>query len=56
MRPGVYLLRLAPGGFDTATLRDGVYDLVVTATDVDGNHGSAEVRFSVHNAPGVGGA
>jgi hypothetical protein len=56
MQPGVYLFRLAPGGFDTRTLPDSVYDLVVTVTDIRGNHSSAVQRFSVHNKPGVVGA
>ena len=37
MQPGRYLYRLAPHGFDTRALKDGVYDLVVTATDIRGN-------------------
>jgi hypothetical protein len=53
MQPGRYLFRLAPDGFDTHSVPDGVYDLVVTATDIHGNHGSLAQRFSVHNAPGV---
>ena len=53
MQPGIYLLRLTPGGFDTTTLRDGVYDLVVTATDIRGNHSTSTERFSTHNKPGV---
>jgi murein DD-endopeptidase MepM/ murein hydrolase activator NlpD len=53
MQPGRYLFRLAPGGFDTRTLRDGVYDLIVTATDIRGNSSSLVARFSVHNMPGV---
>ena len=53
MQPGLYLIRLMPGGFDTQTLHDGVYDLVVTATDIRGNHSSTMQRFSVHNRPGV---
>lgn len=53
LQPGAYLFRLAPGGFDTRTLADSVYDLVVTVTDIRGNHSSAAVRFSVHNKPGV---
>ena len=56
MQPGVYLLRLCPGGFDTRKLHDGVYDLVVTATDIRGNHSTASERFSVHNKPGVVGS
>ncbi len=53
MQPGNYLFRLTPGGFDTRTLRDDVYELVVTATDISGNHSSFVQRFSVHNRPGV---
>jgi len=56
MQPGVYLYRLAPGGFDTRSLPDSVYELVVTATDIRGNHSSYVQRFSVHNRPGVVGA
>lgn len=53
MQPGVYLLRLTPGGFDTRALPDSVYELSVTATDIRGNHSTALQRFSVHNKPGV---
>ena len=53
MQPGVYLFRLTPDGFDTRTLPDAVYELVVTATDIRGNHSSTAQRFSVHNRPGV---
>jgi Peptidase family M23 len=53
MQPGQYLFRLAPGGLDTRKLRDGVYDLVVTAIDIRGNSSSLVTRFSVHNKPGV---
>jgi murein DD-endopeptidase MepM/ murein hydrolase activator NlpD len=55
MQPGLYLIRLMPGGLDTRTLHDAVYDLVVTATDIRGNHSSTAQRFSVHNRPGVSG-
>jgi hypothetical protein len=53
MQPGRYLFRLAPGGLDTRTLHDSVYDLIVTATDMRGNSSSLVERFSVHNKPGV---
>jgi len=56
LQPGVYLFRLTPGGLDTRTLPDSVYEVVVTATDIRGNHSSASQRFSVHNKPGVVGA
>jgi hypothetical protein len=49
MQPGVYRFRLAPGGFDTRALPNGVYTIVVTATDIRGNHSSLEQRFSVGN-------
>jgi murein DD-endopeptidase MepM/ murein hydrolase activator NlpD len=52
LHPGAYVFQLAPGGFDTTTLRDGVYDLVVTASDVAGNHSSLTSRFTVHNRAG----
>jgi hypothetical protein len=55
MQPGVYDYRLAPGGFDTRTLKDRVYELVVKAVDIRGNSTTAVQRFSVHNAPGVSG-
>lgn len=55
MQPGTYLFRLTPGGFDTHTLPDGVYEVVVTATDIRGNHSSTVQRFSIHNKPGVTG-
>jgi hypothetical protein len=34
------VFRLAPGGFDTHSLPDAVYELVVTAIDIRGNHSS----------------
>lgn len=48
---GKYLFKLAPQ-FDTRTLRDGVYDLIVKASDVRGNTGTQTLRFTVHNRPG----
>jgi peptidase M23-like protein len=52
LQGGEYVFRLTPRPFDTRSLPDGVYDLVVTATDTRGNHGSLAQRFTVHNAPG----
>jgi hypothetical protein len=49
---GVYLFKLTQRPFDTRSLRDGVYDLVVTASDTRGNHGSRSLRFLVHNRRG----
>jgi hypothetical protein len=48
---GTYLFELA-SGFNTRSLRDGVYDLTVKATDIRGNSGSQTLRFTVHNRPG----
>ena len=53
MQPGVYDYRLDPRGFDTRTLKDRVYELVVKAVDIRGNSTTAVQRFSVHNKPGV---
>ena len=39
-QPGSYLFKLSPTAFDTRTIRDGAYDLVVTATDIRGNSSS----------------
>ena len=49
MQPGDYLFRLTPRGFDTRSLRNGVYELVVTAVDIAGNHGSLVQRIGVEN-------
>jgi murein DD-endopeptidase MepM/ murein hydrolase activator NlpD len=48
-QPGSYLFRLSPTPFDTRRLRDGAYDLVVTATDIRGNSSSLTRRFTVGN-------
>ena len=48
---GNYLFKLARH-FDTRTLRDGVYDLIVRASDIRGNTGSQTLRFTVHNRHG----
>jgi hypothetical protein len=48
-QPGSYLFRLSPRAFDTRRLRDGAYDLVVTATDIRGNSSSLTRRFTVKN-------
>jgi hypothetical protein len=51
-QPGCFLFRLTPTPLDTTRLKDGVYELVVTAADTAGNASSSALRFSVHNAPG----
>jgi hypothetical protein len=53
MQRGTYLFKLATQ-FNTRSLRDGVYDLVVTASDVRGNSGSQMLRFTIHNRRGWG--
>ena len=49
-QPGCFVFRL--GTLESRKLADSVYRLVVTATDVRGNHSSSSIRFSVHNKPG----
>jgi murein DD-endopeptidase MepM/ murein hydrolase activator NlpD len=51
-QPGCFLFRLTPTPFDTTRVKDGVYEVVVTATDVRGNSSTLSQRFSVHNAAG----
>jgi hypothetical protein len=46
--PGSYQFRLGPA-FNTRRLRNGTYDLVVTATDIRGNSSSLKRRFTVEN-------
>lgn len=48
-QPGVYLYRLTRGPFDTRRLGNGVYRLVVTATDTRGNRSSSSQVFTVLN-------
>ncbi len=48
-QPGSYLFKLSGRAFDTRTLRDGAYDLIVTATDIRGNSSSLTRRFTVAN-------
>jgi hypothetical protein len=52
LQAGRYLFKLTPGRFDTRQLRDGVYDLVVTAQDIAGNKDVRRLRFTVHNDAG----
>jgi hypothetical protein len=52
LEPGCFLFRLTETPFDTRQLHDGVYDLIVSATDTRGNSSSLSRRFTVHNAPG----
>jgi peptidase M23-like protein len=56
LQRGCYLFKLTPQPFDTHRLRDGVYDLVVTASDIRGNRDSLSLRFTVHNRAGWAGS
>jgi peptidase M23-like protein len=47
--PGKYLFDLGHGTFDTHRLHNGVYRLVVTATDTRGNRASGSESFTVTN-------
>jgi murein DD-endopeptidase MepM/ murein hydrolase activator NlpD len=51
-QPASYLFKLTPSAFDTRRLKDGAYELTVTAWDTAGNHSSATQVFSVHNSAG----
>ena len=48
-QPGSYLFKLTPAAFDTRRLKDGAYQVTVTASDTAGNHSSSSQVFSVHN-------
>jgi hypothetical protein len=50
MQRGAYLFKLAQ--LDTRSLRDGVYELVVTASDIRGNSAAQSLRLTVHNRRG----
>ena len=52
LQRGCFLFKLTPKPFDTRKLHDGVYDIVVTATDIRGNSDSQSLRFTVHNRAG----
>ena len=48
-QPGCFLFKLTKSSFDTTSLRDGVYDLVVTVTDIAGNSSKSALRFTIRN-------
>jgi len=50
-QPGRFLFKLTKQPFDTASIKDGVYDLVVTVSDIAGNSSSKALRFTVRNHP-----
>jgi len=47
--PGKYLMRLGHTAFDTHRLHNGVYRVIVTATDTRGNRSSGSESFTVTN-------
>ena len=47
--PGTYLYRLVRAPFNTRKLSNGIYRLVVTATDIRGNSSSLGQVFIVRN-------
>ena len=51
MQPGGYFFLLSPTTFDTHSLSDGIYNLVVTASDIRGNSSSRSLRLTIHNRP-----
>jgi len=51
--PGVYLYKLSRRPLDTARLANGIYQLVVTATDIRGNSSSSQQVFIVRNGKGL---
>jgi hypothetical protein len=53
LQHGRFVFKLTPRPFDTQALSDGVYDLVVTATDIVGHRDSARLRFTIRNGSGV---
>jgi hypothetical protein len=46
---GSYLFKLSAAPLNTRSLRNGAYDLVVTATDIRGNQSSEKQRFAIVN-------
>jgi peptidase M23-like protein len=53
LQHGRFVFKLTPHPFDTRKLRDGVYDLVVTAKDMSGHSDSGRLRFTIENGSGV---
>lgn len=48
-QPGSFLFKLTRSSFDTRTVGDGVYDLVVTAADIRGNASVKSLRLTIRN-------
>ena len=55
-QPGCFLFKLTRSYFDTRSVPDGVYDVVVIATDIRGNRSSKSMRLTIHNRPGWAGS
>jgi hypothetical protein len=52
--PGRFLYQLTPPtGLDTRTLTNGVYQVTARASDIKGNVGSLNQRFTVVNQAGT---
>jgi murein DD-endopeptidase MepM/ murein hydrolase activator NlpD len=51
-QPGCFLFKLTRSPFDTTKVPDGVYDLVVTVSDIRGNSSSKALRLTIHNRAG----
>jgi hypothetical protein len=51
-QPGCFLFKLTRSEFDTSSVPDGVYDLIVTVTDIRGNTSSKALRLTIHNRAG----
>jgi len=48
-QPGCFLFKLTRAPFDTRSVPNGVYDLVVTAYDVAGHKSSRSLRLTIRN-------
>ena len=51
-QPGRFLFKLTRTPFDTRSATDGVYDLVVTVSDIRGNRSTKSLRLTIHNRAG----
>ena len=51
-QPGCFLFKLTRAPFDTSSVPDGVYDLLVRVTDIRGNTTSKALRLTIHNRAG----
>ena len=51
-QPGCFLFKLTRAPFDTSSVPDGVYDLLVRVTDIRGNTSSKALRLTIHNRAG----